>query len=201
MLLASMIWDVSTATTKTASDADSNNMTIPFRPVPPVASWAATHKEAKMVRHPKTLIDFMEMYPTEEDCRQALFEQRWPQRRHENPCGQRCSKSAWRQSSSVGYISMKSISVFGCRTIFASLWVAAQEATGGTGRKGMVMPERSSSTLCDSECALLVGGRLRSDRDVRLESADISMVERRSHVPTRSHPSVDRFDRLETDRG
>src|SRR5665648_854133 len=63
----------------------------------------------------------------------------WPQRRHENPCGQRCSKSAWRQSSSVGYISMKSISVFGCRTIFASLWVAAQEATGGTGRKGMVM--------------------------------------------------------------
>src|SRR5665647_3521381 len=70
-------------------------------------------------------------------CRYQAFS--WPQRRHENPCGQRCSKSAWRQSSSVGYISMKSISVFGCRTIFASLWVAAQEATGGTGRKGMVM--------------------------------------------------------------
>src|SRR5665647_416245 len=122
-------------------------MTIPFRPVPPVASWAATHKEAKMVRHPKTLIDFMEMYPTEEDCRQALFEHRWPQRRHENPCGQRCAKSAWRQSSSVGYISMKSISVFGCRTIFASLWVAAQEATGGTGRKGMVMPLQTFQEL------------------------------------------------------
>ena len=27
---------------------------------------------------PKTLIDFMEMYQTEEDCRQALFEHRWP---------------------------------------------------------------------------------------------------------------------------
>jgi transposase-like protein len=29
--------------------------------------------------HPKTLIDFMRMYPTEEDCRQTLFEHRWPQ--------------------------------------------------------------------------------------------------------------------------
>lgn len=28
--------------------------------------------------HPKTLIEFMELYPTEEDCRQALFEHRWP---------------------------------------------------------------------------------------------------------------------------
>jgi hypothetical protein len=36
---------------------------------------------------------------------------------------------------------------------------------------------------------------------VRLKSADISMVERRSHVPTRSHPSVDRIDRPETDGG
>jgi len=31
-----------------------------------------------MVRHPKTLIELMEMYPTEEDCRQALFAHRWP---------------------------------------------------------------------------------------------------------------------------
>ena len=58
-------------------------MTIPFRPVPPVASWAATGKEAEMVRHPKTLIEFMQLYPTEEDC-------------------QRCSKIARWQSSSVG---------------------------------------------------------------------------------------------------
>jgi len=29
--------------------------------------------------HPKTLIEFMELYPTEEDCRQAIFEHRWPQ--------------------------------------------------------------------------------------------------------------------------
>ena len=34
---------------------------------------------------------------------------------------------------------MNSISVFGCRTISASLPVAAHEATRGTGRKGMVM--------------------------------------------------------------
>jgi hypothetical protein len=54
-------------------------MTIPFRPVPPVASWVATHKEAEMVRHPKTLVEFMEMYSTEGDCREALFEHRWPQ--------------------------------------------------------------------------------------------------------------------------
>src|SRR5665648_1029842 len=67
-------------------------MTIPFRPVPPVASWAATHKEAKMVRHPKTLIDFMEMYPTEEDCRQALFEHRSPQGFSCRRCGH---EKAW----------------------------------------------------------------------------------------------------------
>ena len=28
---------------------------------------------------PKTLIDFMEMYKTEEDCRQALFHHKWPE--------------------------------------------------------------------------------------------------------------------------
>lgn len=32
-----------------------------------------------MVQHPKTLIEFMQMYPSEEDCRQAIFEHRWPQ--------------------------------------------------------------------------------------------------------------------------
>jgi transposase-like protein len=32
-----------------------------------------------MVRHPKTLIEFMQMYPTEEACREALFQHRWPQ--------------------------------------------------------------------------------------------------------------------------
>jgi transposase-like protein len=32
-----------------------------------------------MVRHPKTLIEFMELYPTEEACREALFAHRWPQ--------------------------------------------------------------------------------------------------------------------------
>jgi len=29
--------------------------------------------------HPKTLIEFMQLYPTEEDCWQAIFEHRWPQ--------------------------------------------------------------------------------------------------------------------------
>ena len=32
-----------------------------------------------MVQHPKTLIEFMELYPTEEACREALFQHRWPQ--------------------------------------------------------------------------------------------------------------------------
>ena len=27
--------------------------------------------------HPKTLIEFMDLYPTEEDCWQAIFEHRW----------------------------------------------------------------------------------------------------------------------------
>ncbi|HEY5473958.1 MAG TPA: transposase [Candidatus Limnocylindrales bacterium] len=40
-----------------------------------------------MVRHPKTLIDFMQMYPTEEDCRRAIFEHRWPQGFRCRRCG------------------------------------------------------------------------------------------------------------------
>lgn len=28
--------------------------------------------------HPTTLIEFMQLYPSEEDCRQAIFEHRWP---------------------------------------------------------------------------------------------------------------------------
>jgi transposase-like protein len=32
-----------------------------------------------MMRHPRTLIEFMQLYPTEEACRQALFEHRWPE--------------------------------------------------------------------------------------------------------------------------
>ena len=31
------------------------------------------------MKGPKTMIDFMEMYKTEEDCRQALFKHRWPE--------------------------------------------------------------------------------------------------------------------------
>jgi len=31
------------------------------------------------MRHPKTLIEFMQLYPTEEECRRAIFEHRWPQ--------------------------------------------------------------------------------------------------------------------------
>ena len=50
-------------------------MTIPFRPVPRVALWAATDKEAEM-GHPKALIELMQVYPTEEDCRQAIFAHR-----------------------------------------------------------------------------------------------------------------------------
>jgi len=45
-----------------------------------------------MVRHPKTLIEFMQMYPTEEDCREALFEHRWPQGFSCRRCGH---EKAW----------------------------------------------------------------------------------------------------------
>ena len=54
-------------------------------------------------------------------------------------------------------------------------------------RAGDIDPERSSLTLCDLVGARLVGGRLRQDRDVRFQSADISMVDCRSHVPARLH--------------
>ena len=60
-----------------------------------------------------------------------------PQRRQENPRGQRCSKIARRHSSSVGYSCMNSISVLGC-LISASI-ARAPKATWGTGRKGMGM--------------------------------------------------------------
>jgi Transposase zinc-ribbon domain len=66
-------------------------MTIPFRPVPRVASRSATRKEAEM-GHPKTLIEFMELYPAEDECRQAIFEQRWP---HGFSCRRRGHERAW----------------------------------------------------------------------------------------------------------
>ena len=53
-------------------------MTIPLRPVRRVASCAAKSCKEAELNHPKTLIEFMELYPTEEDCRQAIFEHRWP---------------------------------------------------------------------------------------------------------------------------
>ena len=43
---------------------------------------------------PKTLIDFMEMFKTEEDCRQALFEHRWP-------AGFRCPRCGCEQAYSL----------------------------------------------------------------------------------------------------
>ena len=54
-------------------------MPIPFRPVPRVTSRSApaTCKGAETMVHPKTLIEFMQLYPTEDDCRRALFEHRW----------------------------------------------------------------------------------------------------------------------------
>jgi hypothetical protein len=57
-----------------------------------LALRAAAGREAEMaeiVRHPKTLIEFMQMYATGEDCRQALFEHRWPQRLSCRRCGTR----------------------------------------------------------------------------------------------------------------
>ena len=39
--------------------------------------------------HPKTLIEFMELYATEESCRQAIFEHRWPQGFSCPRCGHR----------------------------------------------------------------------------------------------------------------
>jgi transposase-like protein len=42
--------------------------------------------------HPKTLIEFMQLYPTEEDCRRAIFEHRWPHGFSCRRCGQ---KRAW----------------------------------------------------------------------------------------------------------
>ena len=45
-----------------------------------------------MVRHPKTLIELMELYSTEEDCREALFEHRWP---HGFSCRRCGHEHAW----------------------------------------------------------------------------------------------------------
>jgi Transposase zinc-ribbon domain len=44
------------------------------------------------VDYPKTLIEFMELYPTAEDCRQALFEHRWP---HGFSCSRCGHERAW----------------------------------------------------------------------------------------------------------
>ena len=58
---------------------DEVHMPIPLRPVPRVtsASAPATSKGAETKVHPKTLIESVWPYPTEEDCRRALFAHRW----------------------------------------------------------------------------------------------------------------------------
>ena len=38
--------------------------------------------------HPKTLLEFMQLYPTEEDCRRAIFGHRWPYGFSCRRCGQ-----------------------------------------------------------------------------------------------------------------
>src|SRR5450759_2995314 len=47
-------------------------------------------REAEM-RHPKTLIELMQLYPTEDECRQAIFEQRWPHGFRCRRCGHECA--------------------------------------------------------------------------------------------------------------
>jgi len=44
---------------------------------PSSLTGSCRQREAEM-RHPKTLIELMQLYSTEEECRQAIFEQRWP---------------------------------------------------------------------------------------------------------------------------
>jgi len=43
------------------------------------------------MRHPKTLIELMQLYPTEDECRQAIFEQRWPHGFRCRRCGHECA--------------------------------------------------------------------------------------------------------------
>jgi transposase-like protein len=47
------------------------------------------------MRHPKTLIEFMQLYPSEAECRQAIFEHRWP---HGFSCRRCGHERAWHLS-------------------------------------------------------------------------------------------------------
>jgi hypothetical protein len=47
--------------------------------------------EAEM-GHPKTLIELMQLHPTEDECRQAIFEHRWP---HGFSCRRCGHERAW----------------------------------------------------------------------------------------------------------
>ena len=88
-----------------------------------------------MVQHPKTLIEFMQMYPTEEDCRQALFEHRWP---HGFSCRRCGHERAWHlrgrglyECASCHYQgSLTAGTVFACtrtdlRKWFLAIWLLA----------------------------------------------------------------------------
>jgi hypothetical protein len=69
-------------------------MTIPLRLVPRITSGSvpATCKGAEIKIHPRTLIEFTQLYPTEEGCRLAVFGELSPYSLLCRRCGH---KRAW----------------------------------------------------------------------------------------------------------
>jgi len=140
-----------------------------------------------MVDHPKTLVGFMEMYPTEEACREALFEHRWKDGFRCPRCGHgvgwylkgrglfECARCAYQASVTAGTLFHKSRTDL--RKWLIALWMlssmkkppSAAELSrqlGVTVKTGWLIRRKISHAMRRGEHELLFRGMVELDESV-----------------------------------
>ena len=134
--------------------------------------------------HPRTLIEFMQIYPTEDACRKAIFEHRWPEGFLCPRCGQR---QAWQLRRRAPYecaachyqVSLTAGTIFqGSRTDlrkwFLAIWLLAStkkapsaaelaRQLGVTAKTAWLLRRKISHAMARREGELLLAGIVELD--------------------------------------
>jgi len=110
--------------------------------------------------HPKTLIEFMQLYPTEDECRQAIFEHRWPHGFRCRRCGH---ERAWYlrgrglcECASCHYQgSLTAGTILSCTRTDLRKWLLAVWLLASTGRSHARPSRRRAAAWAACICATL----------------------------------------------